>query len=205
MTAKAEFMQNWLNPVTLEGNLVKLVPLQKSHKNELLDAASDGKLWELWFTSVPSEKTIDAYLDTALSAQEKGLALPFVIIDKATDEIIGSTRYMNVETPHRRLEIGSTWYAKRTQRTGINTESKYLLLKHAFETLNAIAVEFRTHFHNHPSRNAILRLGAKQDGILRNHRIDDQGNYRDTVVFSILESEWPTVRYSLEYRMNKKY
>ena len=118
-----------------------------------------------------------------LVPRKRVLALPFVIIDKATDEIIGSTRYMNVETPHRRLEIGSTWYAKRTQRTGINTESKYLLLKHAFETLNAIAVEFRTHFHNHPSRNAILRLGAKQDGILRNHRIDDQGNYRDTVVF----------------------
>lgn len=198
-------MQTWLSPITLEGNLVKLVPLQKSHKKDLLDAASDGKLWELWFTSVPSEKNIDAYLEDALNAQEEGSAQPWVILDKASNRIVGSTRYLNVEAPHKRLEIGATWYAKRVQRTGINTECKYLLLQHAFETLNAIAVEFRTHAHNLASRNAIQRLGAKQEGILRNHRIDPQGNYRDTVVFSILENEWPTVKYSLEYRMNKKY
>ncbi|RDY60101.1 GNAT family N-acetyltransferase [Flagellimonas nanhaiensis] len=198
-------MQTWLSPITLEGNLVKLVPLQKSHKKDLLDAASDGKLWELWFTSVPSEKNIDAYLEDALNAQKEGSAQPWVILDKASNRIVGSTRYLNVEAPHKRLEIGATWYAKRVQRTGINTECKYLLLQHAFETLNAIAVEFRTHAHNLASRNAIQRLGAKQEGILRNHRIDPQGNYRDTVVFSILESEWPTVKYSLEYRMNKKY
>ena len=198
-------MQTWLSPVILEGNLVKLIPLQKSHKNDLLEAASDGSLWELWFTSVPSENNIDAYLKAALSAQEQGSALPWAVVEKSTDKIIGSTRYLNVEAPHKRLEIGATWYAQRVQRTGINTECKYLLLQHAFETLHAIAVEFRTHAHNLASRNAILRLGAKQEGILRNHRIDPQGNYRDTVVFSILESEWPTVKYSLEYRMNRKY
>ncbi|MDC6366172.1 MULTISPECIES: GNAT family N-acetyltransferase [Flavobacteriaceae] len=198
-------MQTWLSPVTLEGSLVKLIPLQKSHTTDLLDAASDGNLWDLWFTSVPSEKTIEAYIDTALKTQEEDTALPWAVVDKATNKIIGSTRYLNAEGPNRRLEIGATWYAKRVQRTGINTECKYLLLKHAFETLKSIAVEFRTHSHNHASRNAILRLGAKQDGILRNHRIIADGSYRDTVVFSILESEWPTVKTSLEYRMNKKY
>ncbi len=194
-------METWLRPTQLEGEWVKLVPLQKSHKVDLAFAASDGKLWELWYTSVPSPKTIDAYLDVALNEQENGTALPFAIINKKNNTIVGSTRYMNLDAKNKRLEIGSTWYAKKVQRTGINTEAKYLLLKHAFENLGCIAVEFRTHFHNHPSRNAILRLGAKQDGILRNHRIDGSGNLRDTVVFSILNSEWKTVKTSLEFKM----
>ncbi len=198
-------METWLKPTTLEGNLVRLIPLQTSHKNDLVEAASDGKLWELWFTTVPSEKTVDSYIEKALHAQKTGTALPFVAIDKVTGQIVGSTRYLNVEAEHKRLEIGATWYAKKVQRSGINTECKHLLLQHAFENLKAIAVEFRTHFHNQASRNAILRLGAKQEGILRNHRIDEHGNYRDTVVYSILESEWKTVKSSLEYRMNKSY
>ncbi len=198
-------MDSWLRPTQLEGELVKLVPLQKSQKVDLAFAASDGKLWELWYTSVPSPKTIDSYLDIALSEQESGKALPFAIINKKTNTIVGSTRYLNVDSKNKRVEIGATWYAKKVQRTGINTECKYLLLKYAFENLNCIAVEFRTHFHNHSSRNAILRLGAKQDGILRNHRVDAQGNLRDTVVFSILNSEWNTVKASLEFKMNRSY
>jgi Acetyltransferases, including N-acetylases of ribosomal proteins len=196
-------MQPWLKPVTLEGNLVKLVPMKKEHKVDLAFAASDGNLWELWYTSVPTPATTDAYITTALLEQEAGKSLPFTILDKRTNAVVGTTRYMNVEAPHKRLEIGSTWYAKKVQRTGVNTECKYLLLKYAFENLSCVAVEFRTHFHNHPSRNAIQRLGAKQDGILRNHRIDAHGNLRDTVVFSILESEWKTVKASLEFKMQR--
>nr|WP_299382680.1 GNAT family protein [Allomuricauda sp.] len=198
-------MHSWLQPTILEGKRVKLIPLQKSHKANLLKAASDGKLWELWFTSVPSEHNIDSYIEAALQAQENGTALPFVVVEKNSGEVIGSTRYLNVEEQHRRLEIGATWYAKRTQRTGLNLECKHLLLGHAFEELKCIAVEFRTHYHNIASRTAIAKLGAKQEGILRNHRIDPNGNYRDTVVFSILESEWPTVKHSLEHRMNRTY
>ncbi|WP_222983002.1 GNAT family N-acetyltransferase [Flagellimonas meishanensis] len=196
-------MEPWLKPIILEGNLVKLLPLETSHKEALLTAATDGRLWELWYTSVPSAKTIDSYLQTALAEQKNGHSLPFVVVDKKTNSIVGSTRYMNIEALHKRLEIGHTWYAKSAQRTGINTECKYLLLEYAFETLGAIAVEFRTHFHNHASRNAILRLGAKQDGILRNHRIGQNGNLRDTVVFSILNSEWKTVKQGLEFKMNR--
>ncbi|RIV46478.1 GNAT family N-acetyltransferase [Flagellimonas pelagia] len=196
-------MQPWLKPVTLEGNLVKLVPMKKEHKVDLAFAASDGNLWELWYTSVPTPATTDAYINTALLELESGKSLPFTIVDKKTNAVVGTTRYMNVDAAHKRLEIGSTWYAKKVQRTGVNTECKYLLLKYAFENLGCVAVEFRTHFHNHPSRNAIQRLGAKQDGILRNHRIDALGNLRDTVVFSILENEWKTVKTSLEFKMQR--
>lgn len=159
-------MTTWLHNIQLIGDLVELVPLKQSDRDGLLKATSDGKLWELWYTSVPSDKTIDTYIDHALKDKRDGEAFPFTIIDKRTKEIIGSTRYLNLVPQHRRLEIGNTWYAKKYQRTGVNTECKYLLLKHAFENLKCIAVEFRTHWHNHRSRNAILRLGAKQDGVL---------------------------------------
>ena len=196
-------MENNLGHIHLAGNYVELVPLSGSHKDGLLKAASDGKLWELWFTSVPSPDTIDQFIDLALHQKSEGSAYPFSVIDKNTGEIIGSTRYLNIEHPHRRLEIGHTWYAKSFQRTGVNTECKYLLLKYAFENLNCIAVEFRTHWHNHSSRNAILRLGAKQDGVLRNHRIGPDDTLRDTVVFSILDREWAVVRKSLEHKMKE--
>nr|WP_299342046.1 GNAT family protein [Allomuricauda sp.] len=198
-------MANWLHPLELEGNLARLIPLKESHKPDLLEAASDGNLWELWYTSVPSVDTVDAYIDFALKQESQGLALPFVIVERASGKVVGSTRFCSVDAPNRRVEIGYTWYAQSVQRTGINTECKYLLLQHAFETLDAIAVEFKTNFFNFPSRNAILRLGAKQDGIIRNHRIDKQGNIRDTVIFSILNSEWPAVKTSLEYKMSKTY
>jgi RimJ/RimL family protein N-acetyltransferase len=196
-------MTNWLKKTTLTGKNVELIPLQISHRDALLEASTDGELWELWFTSVPSENDIDKYIDFALTEQEKDWALPFTVVKKADNKIIGSTRFCNVESPNRRAEIGYTWYAKSFQRTGVNTECKYLLLKHAFETLEAIAVELRTHWHNHKSRSAIARIGAKQDGVLRNHMIDHNGLFRDTVVFSIIQSEWPVVKKSLEHKMNK--
>ncbi|MDN5205264.1 GNAT family protein [Fulvivirgaceae bacterium BMA10] len=196
-------MGNWISTIELEGTQVKLVPLNTLHKEGLLRAAADGKLWELWYTSVPSKSNIDNYIDNALGNQNMGTALPFTIIDKSSDEIIGSTRYCNVSCDHRRLEIGYTWYAKKHQRTGVNTECKYLLLKHAFEDLNCISVQFRTNWYNLQSRRAIERLGAKQDGVLRNHQLNPDGSMRDTVVFSIIEQEWQGVKKLLEYKMNK--
>ncbi|MFK7810375.1 MAG: GNAT family N-acetyltransferase [Saprospiraceae bacterium] len=195
---------NWFKEIELQGNQISLLPLKKEHREALLEAAGDGQLWELWYTSVPSEATIDQYINTALEEQSNGLSLPFVIVQNETKKIIGSTRFCNAEPKHKRLEIGYTWYAKSVHRTGVNTEAKYLLLRHAFETLNTIAVEFRTNSHNRASRRAISRLGAKQDGLLRNHRIDHNGLKRDTVVFSILENEWNTVKYALEFEMNRK-
>lgn len=194
-------MDKWLDEIELVGDLVKLVPLRKEHRADLLLAASDGELWKLWYTTVPSEKTIDNYIDNVLGELSKDKALPFVVIDKKSNKIIGSTRFCNVTPEHRRLEIGYTWYAKTYQKTGVNTECKYLLLRHAFDTLDCIAVEFRTHWYNLPSRNAITRLGAKQDGVLRNHQIGADGELRDTVVFSILRDEWAVVKKSLVFKM----
>lgn len=194
---------NWLYETTLTGKIVTLIPLKREHSDALLQASSDGELWNLWYTSVPSSKNIDAYLNQAFNDQDAGRALLFAVIDNATQKIIGTTRYCNADNLNQRLEIGYTWYAKSFQRTGANTECKYLLLTHAFETLNSIAVEFRTHWHNEASRTAIARLGAKQDGVLRNHQKNAEGIYRDTVVFSIIDQEWPTVKKNLEYKMSK--
>jgi len=196
-------MEDWLEEVELTGQNVKLVPLQSSHKEALLDAASDGELWKIWYTSVPSAESIEHYLETAFSEQKAGSSLPFVVLNLKTNKIIGCTRYCNIDEPNKRLEIGYTWYAKSSQRTGVNTECKHLLLQHAFEQLNCIAVEFRTNWFNYRSRNAILRLGAKQDGVLRSHRVDANRILRDTVVFSIIQMEWPVVKKSLEYEMGK--
>ncbi|MEP0213638.1 MAG: GNAT family protein [Cellulophaga sp.] len=196
-------MGNWIEKIELEGKKVKLIPLEKSHKIGLLKAATDGKLWEMWFTSVPSEKNIDNYIDHALIQKQNGAEFPFVVLDKKNGNIIGSTRYYNIQPEHRRLEIGYTWYAKKNQRTGVNTECKYLMLKYAFDDLNCIAVQFLTNWHNLPSRKAIARLGAKQDGVLRNHRLNADGSCRDTVVFSITEQEWPGVEKTLNYEMEK--
>jgi RimJ/RimL family protein N-acetyltransferase len=196
-------MGNWIEKVELEGKKVKLIPLEKSHKIGLLKAATDGKLWEMWFTSVPSEKNIDNYIEHALIQKQNGAEFPFVVLDKKNGNIIGSTRYYNIQPEHRRLEIGYTWYAKKNQRTGINTECKYLMLKYAFDDLNCIAVQFLTNWHNLPSRKAIARLGAKQDGVLRNHRLNTDGSCRDTVVFSITGQEWSGVEKTLNYEMEK--
>ena len=196
-------MANWIQPLTLEGSLVQLIPMTEAHTADMIKAASDGQLWDIWYTSVPSAQNITTYISHALTEQASGKALPFVVVEKVTGNVVGSTRYCSVDGPNRRVEIGYTWYAKSTQRTGVNTECKFLLLQHAFEILDAIAVEFKTNFFNFPSRNAILRLGARQDGIIRNHRIDKMGNIRDTVLFSILNSEWPVVKTSLVFKMKQ--
>lgn len=196
-------MINWQTHTILESDNVKLIPLNLNHKNALASAASDGNLWELWHTSVPSPDMVDNYIQSALQQYQNKSSIPFVVLYKPNDAIIGSTRYCNIDQQNRRLEIGYTWYSQKYQRTGVNTECKYLLLKNAFEVYMTIAVEFRTHWFNYKSRNAILRLGAKQDGVLRNHRIEEDGSLRDTVVFSIIQSEWKTVKKSLEYEMKK--
>ncbi|MDP5043459.1 MAG: GNAT family N-acetyltransferase, partial [Leeuwenhoekiella sp.] len=195
-------MENWIEEeLVLKSDTVKLIPLEKTHRDGLLKAASDGKLWELWYTSVPSAANIDAYIETALNQKAKGLEYPFTVFDVNTDTIIGCTRFYTIQPEHRRLEIGYTWYAQSYQRTGVNTHCKYLLLQYAFEQLNCIAVQIVTNWFNLKSREAIARLGAKQDGILRNHRINNDGSFRDTVVFSITETEWMSVKKTLYYKM----
>jgi N-acetyltransferase len=193
-------MSRWIEPVTLTGQHVRLEPLALEHIDGLAAAAADGELWKLWYTSVPTPAETRGYVETALEQREKQGWCPFVVKD-AAGSIVGSTRYMNVDEKNRRLEIGSTFYAQRVQRTPLNTEAKTLLLGHAFEQLEAIAVEFRTHFMNQASRAAIARLGAKQDGILRSHQVGRVGELRDTVVFSILPSEWPAVRANLAFKL----
>lgn len=196
-------MKNWLKEIVLEQNGIKLEPLRASHADELLWTIKKEGLSDLWYTHIPDESTIGSYISNALHMQQKGTALPFAIVDLERGKIIGSTRYCNIEAENKRLEIGYTWYASSYQRTKANTTCKLLLLRHAFEQLGCIAVEFRTNWFNFKSRNAILRLGAKQDGVLRNHRIDANGLLRDTVVFSILNSEWPTVQKNLEFKLTQ--
>ena len=196
-------MEYWAKPVVLENDVVRLEPLEPRHSAGLAASTSDGELWKLWYTSVPTPDGIDAFIEDAMQQQEAGRALVFVVLLKSNKEIVGSTRYLNIDHVNHRLEIGHTWYAKSHQRTAVNTNCKHLLLSHAFEELGAIAVEFRTHWMNHQSRAAIERLGAKQDGVLRNHMRTADGLTRDTVVFSIIDSEWPTVRKNLLFRLGR--
>jgi RimJ/RimL family protein N-acetyltransferase len=193
----------FVEPVTLKGAHATLEPLAREHQSALGKASDDGEIWRLWYTSVAPPAKMDAYIATALDMRERLGAMPFVVRENASGDIVGCTRYFNVDPPNRRLEIGHTWYAKRVQRSAINTECKLMLLGHAFEKLRCIAVEFRTHWFNHASRTAIARLGAKQDGVLRNHQIAPDGSYRDTVVFSIIESEWPAVKQHLRYQLDR--
>ncbi|PID46051.1 MAG: GNAT family N-acetyltransferase [Proteobacteria bacterium] len=191
----------WLKDIELESQTVKLVPLSETHADALVEAATDGELWRLWFTSVPNIDSINKYISTALEQKTKGLTLPFVVVEKSSGQVIGSTRFCNADPVNQRVEIGYTWYRKSFQRSSCNTECKLMLLTHAFETLNVIAVEFRTNWHNQASRAAIARLGAKQDGVLRNHQKMANGGYRDTVVFSIINAEWLSVKESLEFKL----
>lgn len=194
----------FIETVTLTGrNHVILEPLTLDHRGDLIEAAGDGELWNLWFTSVATPDALYQWVDTALAMQREHGAMPFVIRRKSDGKIVGSTRFFNVDEKNRRLEIGHTWYSKSAQRTGINTEAKLIMLTHAFEKLHCIAVEFRTHWFNFESRAAIARLGAKQDGVLRNHLIAPNGTLRDSVIFSIIESEWPTVKAHLRFLLNK--
>jgi RimJ/RimL family protein N-acetyltransferase len=191
----------FLSPVTLSGDLVTLQPLSREHEDGLTAAAADGELWNLWYTSVPAPGQMGAEIDRRLSLQAAGSMLPFTARRNDTGAVIGMTTFMNVDAANRHVEIGSTWNARSAQRTGTNTESKLLLLAHAFDTLDCIAVEFRTHWLNHQSRTAIARLGAKQDGVLRSHQLAKDGTVRDTVVFSIIAGEWPAVRNELRLRL----
>ena len=193
----------WLEPVTLRGAYARLEPLSHDQRDGLSEAVRDGELWNLWYTFVPAPEDMTKEIDRRLGLQGSGSMLPFTVFD-ADGKIAGMTTYMNVDAANRRVEIGSTWYAKRVQRSAVNTQCKLLLLTHAFETLDCIAVEFRTHFFNQQSRRGIERLGAKQDGILRNHVIAPNGTLRDTVVFSIIASEWPTVKAHLNYQLNDR-
>ena len=192
-----------LAPATLEGHGIRLEPLTSDHEKDLAEAVTDGRLWELWYTVVPPPDRVAKYITEALKGFEAGHMLPWAVRELTTGAIIGSTRYHDVDAPIDRVEIGYTWYAKSWQKTHVNTTCKLLLLTHAFEELGCLAVEFRTHWHNHQSRTAIARLGAKQDGVLRNHRRMPDGSLRDTVVFSILDSEWPAVRNGLRYRLDR--
>ena len=191
-------------PITLQGRHVSLEPLHQEHFAEIQAAAADGELWKLFFTSVPSPENTQNWLDLALEMQDQKKAIPFVIREKRTGQIVGSTRYCNIDHNNERLEIGYTWYAKRVQRSAINTECKLLLLSHAFDIFECIAVEFRTDWFNRRSQAAIERLGAKRDGVLRNHTILPDGRVRDTVVYSILQNEWAGVKQNLQY-MHEKY
>ena len=192
-------------PVTLEGRHVRLEPMAHARAGAiaamLAEAAADGAMWESKVTTIPRPEGARAYVDTALKELDAGVSLPFVTIDRASGRAVGSTRFMNIEAPHRRLEIGTTWIGKSFQRTAINTEAKYLMLRHAFETLKCIAVDLRTHEKNVQSRAAIERLGAKLDGLLRNHRILPDGSLRNTATYSIIEAEWPAVKARLEARL----
>jgi N-acetyltransferase len=193
----------WLEPVTLEGPHARLEPLSQQHRDDLVTAVQDGELWKLWYTSIPAPEKMQAEIERRMALQAAGLMLPFTVKD-ADGKIAGMTTYMNVDVANRRVEIGSTWYARRVQRSGLNTQCKLLLLTHAFEKLDCIAVEFRTHFFNQQSRRAIERLGAKLDGIIRNHQIARNGTLRDTVVYSIIASEWPTVKAHLTYQLEER-
>ena len=189
-----------VSPVTLAGRHVRLVPLAPAHAEAHAEAVRDGELWKLWYTAIPAPERVAAEIDRRLALQAAGAMLPFAVLDSA-GEPVGMTTYMNVDAVHVRVEIGSTWYARRVQRTPLNTEAKRLLLAHAFDTLGCIAVEFRTHRFNTQSRRAIERLGAQLDGILRSHQRAANGSLRDTAVYSITAAEWPTVRSHLDFQL----
>ncbi|MCE9520938.1 MAG: GNAT family N-acetyltransferase [Alphaproteobacteria bacterium] len=192
----------WPEPVTLRGRHATLEPLSPTHRDGMSAAVSDGELWRLWYTFVPKSEAMEAEIDRRLALQAKGSMLPFAVLD-ATGTCAGMTTYMNIDAVNQRVEIGSTWYAKRVQRTPLNTECKLMLMTHAFETLGCIAVEYRTSFFNRQSRRAIERLGAKLDDILRNHIRHADGTLRDTCVYSIIQSEWPAVKTHLAHQLER--
>jgi RimJ/RimL family protein N-acetyltransferase len=192
----------WPAPVTLTGLHARLEPLSLAHESGLAEAVRDGELWRLWYTSVPNPDGMSAEIDRRLALQAAGSMLPFTVFDDA-GRVAGMTTYMNIDAAHRHVEIGSTWYRRSAQRTPLNTECKLMLLGHAFETLDCIAVEFRTHRFNTASRRAIERLGAQLDGVLRAHQRAADGTLRDTAAYSIIAAEWPTVRSHLRWQLER--
>ncbi|BDX30402.1 GCN5 family N-acetyltransferase [Mycobacterium antarcticum] len=195
-------MSGFLEPVALAGERwVSIEPLTRAHVPEIAAAASDVR--PLWFTSAPTPDTAEEWADGRLAAQHPDTGLTFVVRALDGGDVLGSSSYCHVDPPNRRLEIGYTWYRQSVRRTGVNTECKLLMLTHTFDVLDCVAVEFRTHFFNTTSRAAIERLGAKQDGILRSHQLLADGSRRDTVVYSILDVEWPAVRNNLRFRLDR--
>lgn len=192
----------WTHAPTLAGDHVTLRPLVPEDRDALVAAAADGKLWELFYTVVPGPDTVDAWLAAAFRDRGHGRALPFAVLDSA-GTLIGSTRYLRMSPENRRLEIGATFYAARTQRSPVNSETKLLLLRHAFEAMDCVCVQIRTDFLNRQSQRAIERLGAKKDGVIRGHRIMPDGRVRDMVVYSILAHEWGGVRSNLEMMLSR--
>lgn len=196
--------QRFIEPVRLQGPRCAVIePLEPAHVPGLIEAARDGQLWQLWYTTVPSPEQMAGIVDSLLAQRERDGILPFVVRRQSDGRIVGATRYMNVDAANRRLEIGGTWYAASTQRSGLNTECKWLLLQHAFEQLDCIAVELRTHVLNQRSRRAIERIGARLDGILRHHMIMPGGTVRDTALYSITNDDWPTVKVHLQWLMDQ--
>lgn len=194
---------SWPDLVTLSGTHARLEPLAPHHAGDLAEAVADGELWRLWYTRIPAPADVPAEIERRLGLRAAGNMLPFAVIERASGRAVGMTTYMNIDAVHRRVEIGSTWYRRAVQRGPLNTECKLLLLGHAFEALDCIAVEFRTHFFNHQSRRAIERLGAKLDGIMRNHIRMPDGTLRDTCVYSIIAAEWPVVRRHLSFQLER--
>jgi RimJ/RimL family protein N-acetyltransferase len=192
----------WPEPVTLSGRHARLEPLGREHEAGLVEAARDGELWKLWYTSVPSPEGMAAEIERRLALQAAGSMLPFTVFD-AAGRVAGMTTYMHIDAAHRRVEIGSTWTRRSAQRSALNTECKLMLLTRAFEALDCIAVEFRTHRLNTQSRRAIERLGAQLDGILRAHQRLADGSLRDTAVYSITAAEWPAVRQHLRWQLER--
>ncbi|WP_308797624.1 GNAT family N-acetyltransferase [Agromyces silvae] len=186
---------------TLSGSLTRLEPLSVDHADALAEAVAVDELWRTWYTRIPSPDGMVAEIERRRRLHADGKMAPWAVVDARTGRAIGMTTYLHLDPGNRRLEIGSTWLGVEAQRTGINAEAKRLLLARAFDDLHCIAVEFRTHWHNHQSRAAIARLGAKQDGVLRKHTVFEDGTLRDTVVFSITDDEWPTVRLGLDARL----
>lgn len=192
----------WPTDKSLIGHHVTLEPLSATHINALQQAVKDGEAWKLWYANVPNPEDMERYVNTAISQGSEG-NLAYAVRLNSSNEIVGTTRYYNVDIANRRAMLGYTWYSDKVRRTAVNTECKFLLLQQLFEDFDAIAVEFRTHFFNHASRNAIERLGAKLDGILRSHQIGRNGELRDTVVYSIIASEWPTVKQHLLSKLDR--
>ncbi len=190
-------------PVTLEGHGVRLEPLAREHRDALAKAAADGELWRLWFTSVPEPQQTDTYIAQALAGRDAGHMLPFVVRELTSGAIAGSTRYHDIIKDASRVEIGYTWYAKRWQKSHVNTACKLLLLAHAFDALECKVVGLRTDNFNFTSQRAIEALGAKKDGVLRHHAVRRDGTVRDSVMYSIVLSEWPDVKRHLELRLQR--
>lgn len=193
-------MEQWATP-SLSNRVARLEPLSPAHAADLARAVSVGALWRTWYTHIPSPEQMHDTIESRLALQRDGRMAPWAVIDVRSDQAVGMTTYCNLDPANRRLEIGSTWLGKEVQRTGLNTATKLLLLTRAFEELGCLAVEFRAHWHNHQSRRAIEALGAKQDGVLRKHTVFENGTIRDTVVYSITDDEWPTVKFALHERL----